>query len=112
MSGMPVPQSQPPQQANIQSITDLFGSAPPSQVSTPPPSSFAQVPPQPARSTPDPFAALSSPAPRTASPMNFQQSIKPQSTGGSGTADLLGSSAPAPAPTSNLAHSSTTDAND
>lgn len=107
LSGMSVPKPQVQPQAAVQSINDLFKSLPnsgtPSQTSSPKPSaSFAQPPPQASRSTPDPFAALSSPAPRQASPMHFQQSVKPQSTA-SGAVDLLGGT---PAPTSHLAQSS------
>ncbi|KAF1956514.1 VHS-domain-containing protein [Byssothecium circinans] len=115
MSGIAVPQSQAQYQNAAKSITDLFGAAPssgpPSQSSTPAPSAFAQPPPQKSR-TPDPFAALSSSTPRQASPMHFQQSINPQSSG-SGSIDLLGGAAPipSPAPSSSLAQS-TTDTND
>lgn len=113
-------QSQSQYQNAAQSINDLFGSSnsgPSSKPASPLPPVFSQPPPQPARSTPDPFAALNSPAPRQVSPMQFQQSIKQQPTG-SGAIDLLGDStftAPAPAhpaPTSNLAQSSTAAAND
>ncbi|CAI6338899.1 unnamed protein product [Periconia digitata] len=107
LSGAPVPQSQTQYQNTAKSITDLFGSTsnsgPSSQISSPLPPSIAHPPPQPAR-TPDPFASLSSPAPRQASPMHFQQST------GSGTIDLLGGSSPAPPST--LAQSSTADAAD
>lgn len=73
------------------------------QMSSPPAPSFSQPPPsQPARSTPDPFSQFTSPAPRQASPFQFQQSINPQS---SGAADLLGGG---PArPPSGLAQSTT-----
>lgn len=114
LSGMPVPQSPPPQQqqATNQSIVDLFGSTsnsgPSSQISSPLPSARPQIPVQPAR-TPDPFAALNSPTPRQGSPMHFQQSIKSQPPA-SGSVDLLGGAIPAP--TSNLAQSSTSAAND
>ncbi|PSN62469.1 ADP-ribosylation factor-binding protein-like protein GGA1 [Corynespora cassiicola Philippines] len=108
LSGAGVPQQQ---QTSNQAITALFNSGPPSQVSSPPPPPFiSQPPPQAARSTPDPFAALASPAPRQASPFQFQQSIKPQSTGSSAI-DLLGGG-PAPAAPSNLAQSTTSAAND
>lgn len=114
LSGMTVPQQpqaqQPPaQQSTLDILGGFTNSGPPSQISSPTPSTFAHAPPpQAARSTPDPFASLSTPGPRQASPFQFQQSIKPQPTGGSssGTADLLGGLG-APAPSSNLAQSST-----
>jgi hypothetical protein len=109
LSGMAVPQQPQTQQSTLDILGGFSNSKPPSQVPSPAPSSFAQAPPpQAARSTPDPFAALSSPGPRQASPFQFQQSIKPQPTGGSssGTADLLGGLG-SPAPSSNLAQSST-----
>jgi ADP-ribosylation factor-binding protein GGA len=110
---MPVPHSQAQHQAAAQSINDLFKSLPsssaPSQVPSPLPSNPVPQPlPRAAQSTPDPFAALTSPAPRQASPMHFQQSIKPQTTGNAAI-DLLGGT---PAPTSNLAQNSTTAAAD
>ncbi|KAF2634218.1 ADP-ribosylation factor-binding protein GGA1 [Massarina eburnea CBS 473.64] len=110
MSGTSAPQSQAQYKNTAKSITDLFNSAPINAV--PSPISVAQPPPQPAR-TPDPFAALSSPGPRTASPMHFQQSIKPQSTG-SGSIDLLGGAAPTPshAPSSSLSQSTTANDDD
>lgn len=61
---------------------------------------------QPSRSTPDPFAALTSPGqiPRQASPFQFQQSVKSSA----GTADLLGGGiASAPRPSSSLAQATT-----
>lgn len=114
---MSVPQPQIQQPSAPQSNIDLFGgitsSGTPSQVSSPPPSTFSQAPPTQPSKSPDPFAALSSPAPRQASPFQFQQSIKPQPpASSSGTVDLLGVGGPTPAPSSNLAQSSTTAAND
>jgi ADP-ribosylation factor-binding protein GGA len=110
---MAVPQSpHVPQQQSTAQIVDLFGSSSNSgsaqQTPSPLPSARAQPPPQPAR-TPDPFAALNSPTPRQGSPMNFQQSVKPPHVA-LGTVDLLGGAIPAP--TSNLAHSTTAAAND
>ena len=117
LSGMPVPQSQPqpaPSQPNYDLLGGLTNSGPSSQISSPPPPAIShQAPPQAARSTPDPFASLTSPAPRQASPFQFQQSVKPQhSSTGSGSADLLGVGSPAPAPTSTLAQSTSTTAAD
>lgn len=111
---MPVPQSPPlpQQQSAAQSINDLFGSLSNSgssqQIPSPLPSARGQPPPQPAR-TPDPFAALNSPTPRQGSPMHFQQNIKP-TPAASGSVDLLGGAIPAP--TSNLAQSTTATTND
>lgn len=116
LSGVSVPQPQIQQQAAPQSGFDLLGgvtnSGPPSHVSSPPPPiNVRGTTAQSARSTPDPFAALTSPAPRQASPFQFQQSIHPQPSGTtSGTADLLGVGAPAPS--SNLAQSSTAASHD
>ncbi|RAR09563.1 adp-ribosylation factor-binding protein gga1 [Stemphylium lycopersici] len=109
MSGMGVPQSQAPQKASNQAITDLFNAGPKSsqsQVASPSSSTFSPPPPQPAR-TPDPFAALAS-TPRQASPFQYQQSVKPPAPA-SGTVDLLGGDVTAP--TTNLAQS-TSAAND
>lgn len=114
LSGMAVPQSpaHPQQQTTAQSIVDLFGptsnSAASQQTPSPLPSTRGQPLPQPAR-TPGPFAALNSPTPRQGSPMNFQQSVKPPPQT-SGTVDLLGGAIPAP--TSNLAQSTSAAAND
>lgn len=110
MSGMPVPLHQGQQRTSAQQITDLFAKAPspaPAQISTPPPLAFSPPTVQPARS-PDPFAALSS-TPRQGSPFQYQQSVKPP-TAASATVDLLGGAIPAP--TSNLAQSTTSAAND
>jgi ADP-ribosylation factor-binding protein GGA len=112
MSGMPVPRSQTPQKVSNQAITDLFASGPTStpstpQIVSPPPSTKSSVPAQPPRS-PDPFAALTS-TPRQGSPFQYQQSIKAQTTG-SAAVDLLGGDMTAPS--SNLAQSSTSAAND
>lgn len=110
MSGMAVPQSQAPQKASNQAITNLFTAGPkPSQppVASPPLSTFSTPPPQPAR-TPDPFAALAS-TPRQASPFQYQQSVKPPAPA-SGVVDLLGGGASAP--TTNLTQSTTNAAND
>lgn len=106
---MGVPQSQAPQKASNQAITDLFNAGPKSsqsQVASPSSSTFSPPPPQPAR-TPDPFAALAS-TPRQASPFQYQQSVKPPAPA-SGTVDLLGGDVTAP--TTNLAQS-TSAAND
>lgn len=79
-------------------------------MSSPPPAPYSQPAPRPsARSTPDPFAALASSTPRQASPFQFQQSIKPPQQP-SGAVDLLGVGSPAPS--SNLAQSTTSAAND
>jgi ADP-ribosylation factor-binding protein GGA len=107
LSGVPVPQSQSQQKkTSAQQINDLFAST---QTPTPPPaqSAFSQPSVQPARS-PDPFAALAS-TPRQGSPFQYQQSIK-QPSSASATVDLLGGAIVAP--TSNLAQSSTSAAND
>jgi ADP-ribosylation factor-binding protein GGA len=109
---MPVPRSQTPQKVSNQAITDLFASGPSStpstpQIVSPPPSTKSSVPAQPPRS-PDPFAALTS-TPRQGSPFQYQQSIKTQTTG-SAAVDLLGGDMTAPS--SNLAQSSTSAAND
>jgi ADP-ribosylation factor-binding protein GGA len=109
LSGMPVPQAQQ-KKTSAQQINDLFASTKaltPQQISTPPPSAFAQPSIPPARS-PDPFAALTS-TPRQASPFQYQQSIK-QPPAPSAVVDLLGGAVPAPS--SNLAQSSTSAAND
>ncbi|KAF2018511.1 VHS-domain-containing protein [Aaosphaeria arxii CBS 175.79] len=95
LSGFSGQQAHNQQPGAAQSIVDLFGSGPPSQAASPLPvsaSSLTTAPSsQPARSTPDPFAALSSQAPRQASPFQFQQSIKSQpSPKPSGSVDLLG----------------------
>ncbi|KAF2871029.1 ADP-ribosylation factor-binding protein-like protein GGA1 [Massariosphaeria phaeospora] len=89
LSGVSAPQSRAQPTSASQSIQDLLNANRPSQVSSPPPPQYSQQRAQQARSTPDPFAALSSPAPRQASPYQFQQSIKPQTTG-PGSVDLLG----------------------
>jgi hypothetical protein len=68
---------------------------------------MSNVSTQPPRS-PDPFAALTS-TPRQGSPFQYQQSIKTQTTG-SAAVDLLGGDITAPS--SNLAQSSTSAAND
>jgi ADP-ribosylation factor-binding protein GGA len=106
---MSVPQPQVQQPPAPQSNVDLFGGIKspglPSQIK-PPTSNFPR-PLQAARSTPDPFAALTSPTSRQASPFQFQQSVKPQSTG---TVDLLGVGSPPPP--SNLVQNSTNTAND
>ena len=110
MSGMPVPRSQAQQKTSAQQINDLFASGPsptPPQISSPPPSAFSQPSIQPARS-PDPFAALAS-TPRQGSPFHYQQSVKPPSAA-SATVDLLGGAISTP--TSNLAQSSHSAAND
>ncbi|KAF2177913.1 VHS-domain-containing protein [Zopfia rhizophila CBS 207.26] len=112
LSGMSVPQPQIQQPSAPPPNYDPFGaitsSGPPSQVSSPPLSTFAQPPPtQPSRTTPDPFAALAPSTPRQGSPFQFQQSIKPQP---SGPSDLLGMGAPTPS--SGLAQSSSVAAND
>ncbi|KAF2278313.1 ADP-ribosylation factor-binding protein-like protein GGA1 [Westerdykella ornata] len=106
LSGVPVPQSQP--SPAPQSINDMFaglGTAPSSsQASSRPTAGPPST--QPARSSPDPFAALTSQTPRRASPFHFQQSIRPQAPSNeSGVVDLLGVSSPAPS--SNLAQSVT-----
>jgi ADP-ribosylation factor-binding protein GGA len=111
LSGVPVPHPQAQQKkASAKQITDLFASTqtpPPPQISSPQPSAFSQSLAQPARS-PDPFAALTS-TPRQGSPFQYQQSVKPPSSA-SAAVDLLGGAISAP--TSNLAQSSTSAAND
>ncbi|KAF2827433.1 ADP-ribosylation factor-binding protein-like protein GGA1 [Ophiobolus disseminans] len=111
LSGMPVPQSQAQQKkTSAQQINDLFASTQtptPPQMRTPLPSAISHGPVQPARS-PDPFAALTS-TPRQGSPFQYQQSVK-QPPPASATVDLLGGAITAP--TSNLAQSSTSAAND
>ncbi|KAI8939349.1 hypothetical protein NX059_003136 [Plenodomus lindquistii] len=105
LSGMPVPRSPAQQRTSAQAINDLFAAGPastPPQMSTPPPSNFAQPPVQPAR-TPDPFASLAA-APRQASPFQYQQSVQPPPPA-SAAVDLLGG-AIAP-PTTNTAQQST-----
>ena len=109
LSGMPVPQHQ---RASNQAITDLFASGPrstpPQQISSPPPSAaFSPGQAQPSR-TPDPFAALTSTS-RGGSPFQYQQSVKPPAHP-SAAVDLLGGEIFTP--TSNLAQSSTSAAND
>lgn len=110
LSGVPVPQQQ---KASNQAITDLFNAGP---RSTPPPQQFSSPSPsatfspglaQPPR-TPDPFAALTS-TPRQGSPFQYQQSVKPPAPA-SVAVDLLGGDISGP--TSNLAQSSTSTAND
>ena len=106
--GSPQSQSQP--KASTKQITDLFASTPKPSTPTivsPQPSNFTQSSFQPARS-PDPFAALSS-TPRQGSPFQYQQSVK-STPPPSATVDLLGGAIPTP--TSNLAQSSTSAAND
>ncbi|KAH3910778.1 hypothetical protein HBI56_188280 [Parastagonospora nodorum] len=111
LSGMPVPQAQSQQKkTSAQQINDLFASThnpTPPQISSPPPQALAQSSVPPARS-PDPFAALTS-TPRQGSPFQYQQSVKPPSAP-SATVDLLGGAVPAPS--SALAQSSTSAAND
>ncbi|KAJ4990724.1 VHS domain-containing protein [Stagonosporopsis vannaccii] len=110
LSGVPVPQQQ---KASNQAITDLFASGPrstppPQQITSPPPSAtFSPGPAQPSR-TPDPFAALASTS-RQGSPFQYQQSVKPPPPA-SAAVDLLGGDISGP--TSNLAQSSTSAAND
>lgn len=115
LSGVPVPQHQ---KASNQAITDLFASgsrsaSSPQQFSSPPPSAtfspatFSPAPAQASR-TPDPFASLTS-TPRQGSPFQYQQSVKPPAPA-AGTVDLLGGDISGP--TSNLAQSSTSAAND
>ncbi|KAF2086224.1 ADP-ribosylation factor-binding protein-like protein GGA1, partial [Saccharata proteae CBS 121410] len=71
---------------------NLF-STPPSQPTPPPASSaFSQPPIQHATKPSDPFAALSSPTVRTASPFQFQQSIKHSASPSGSLLDLAGSS--------------------
>jgi ADP-ribosylation factor-binding protein GGA len=111
LSGVPVPQSQPQQmKTSAQQINDLFASTQtptPPQAPSPAQSTISQPSFQPARS-PDPFAALAS-TPRQGSPFQYQQSVK-QPSAASATVDLLGGAIAAP--TSNLAQSSTSAAND
>ncbi|KAH7401442.1 VHS domain-containing protein [Pyrenochaeta sp. MPI-SDFR-AT-0127] len=108
MSGMSVPQSQAQQKASAKQITDLFTTSPtPPQISSPPPTVLTQPSIPPTRS-PDPFAALAS-TPRQGSPFQYQQSVKPPPPA-SAAVDLLGGAISAP--TSNLAQSSTSIAND
>ncbi|OCK86170.1 ADP-ribosylation factor-binding protein GGA1 [Lepidopterella palustris CBS 459.81] len=89
-SGMSSPPSQTQQFTVPKPNYDPFGTisssqppppamAPPAMSSTPSffPKAQSAQPQQPSRSTADPFAAFSSPAPRQASPFHFQQSIKP-----------------------------------
>ena len=110
LSGVPVPQHQ---KASNQAITDLFASgsrsaSSPQQFSSPPPSATFSPAPAPASRTPDPFASLTS-TPRQGSPFQYQQSVKPPAPA-AGTIDLLGGDISGP--TSNLAQSSTSAAND
>ncbi|KAH9879868.1 hypothetical protein J1614_001892 [Plenodomus biglobosus] len=110
MSGMPVPRSQAQQRASAQAINDLFAASPaptPPQISTPPPSTFAQAPAQPVR-TPDPFASLAA-APRQASPFQYQQSVKSPPPA-SAAVDLLGGAIATP--TSNVVQESAADDDD
>ena len=112
LSGVAVPQSNYPQPSTPQLINGLFGGVPntvsPPQITSPSIPSYSQpVSKRSARSTPDPFASLASSTPRQASPFQFQQSIRPQN---SGSVDLL--DVGVPPPSSNLAQSSTSDAND
>jgi ADP-ribosylation factor-binding protein GGA len=111
LSGVPVPQSQAQQKKpSVQQITDLFASTRTSaapQSLSPAPFPISQPLVQPARS-PDPFAALTS-TPRQGSPFQYQQSIQ-QPSSASTTVDLLGGAIPAPS--SALAQSSTSAAND
>lgn len=109
LSGMAVPQQQ---KASNQAITDLFAAGPrstppPQQISSPPSATFSPGPAQPSRN-PDPFAALTS-TPRQGSPFQYQQSVKPPAPA-SAAVDLLGGEVAAP--TSNLAQTSTSAAND
>lgn len=109
LSGMPVPSAQQ-KKASAQQITDLFSSPQTQtqpQIKSPTPSAFSQPSVQPARS-PDPFAGLTS-TPRQGSPFQYQQSVKPPSSAPAAV-DLLGGALSAP--TSNLAQSSTSVAND
>ena len=85
-SGMSSPPPQNPQSTVPKPNYDPFGSIsssqPPLQQSVASPSSFfpqtqPQQTQQPLLSSVHPFAALSSPAPRQASPFQFQQSVKP-----------------------------------
>ncbi|KAF2752035.1 VHS-domain-containing protein [Sporormia fimetaria CBS 119925] len=101
LSGIPVPQAQTsPSPQSMPGLGDIF-SGPSSKVSSPRP----QPPAQPTRSTPDPFASLTSQTPRQASPFPFQQSIKSPQPATTTSVDLLdvgppaSSSAPQPAPT-------------
>lgn len=106
MSGMPVPRSQSQQRTSAQAINDLFAAGPastPPQISTPPPSTFAQPPAPPARAS-DPFASLAA-APRQASPFQYQQSVKPPQSA-SASVDLLGGAVASP--TANVVQESST----
>lgn len=110
---MSVPQSQAQhKKTSAQQINDLFSSTqtptPPPQLTSPLPSTLSQASVQPARS-PDPFAALAS-TPRQGSPFQYQQSIKQAPPPASATIDLL--SGVVSTPSSNLAQSSTSVAND
>lgn len=110
MSGMPVPRSQAQHRTSAQAINDLFAASPaftPPQISTPPPSTFAQAPAQPVR-TPDPFASLAA-APRQASPFQYQQSVKSPPPA-SAAVDLLGGAIATP--TSNMVQESAADEDD
>ncbi|OCL15288.1 ADP-ribosylation factor-binding protein-like protein GGA1 [Glonium stellatum] len=108
-SGISSPPSQNQQSAVSKPNYDPFGSIsdsqPTLQQTVAPSSYFSQTQPQNTqqllRSSADPFAALSSPAPRQASPFQFQHSVKPTAPPPSSSALLgLGSS-------SNLGQSST-----
>jgi hypothetical protein len=110
LSGVPVPQQQ---KASNQAITDLFASgsrsaSSPQHFSSPPPSAMFSPAPAQASRTPDPFASLTS-TPRQGSPFQYQQSVKPPAPA-AGTIDLLGGDSSGP--TSNLAQSSVSAAND
>jgi hypothetical protein len=98
VSSPPPPQSQPSQSTIPQPNYNPFGSIASSQPPPPPmsPPFFSQpqiIQPQqppPRHSAADPFASLSSPAPRQGSPFQFQQSIKPSATPSATPNDLLG----------------------
>ncbi|KAF2814267.1 ADP-ribosylation factor-binding protein-like protein GGA1 [Mytilinidion resinicola] len=101
-SPAPPPQPQQPPSTIPQPNYDPFGSISSSQPPPPPmsPPSFFSQPqitqpqqPLPRQSAADPFAALSSPAPRQNSPFQFQQSIRPSATPAASN-DLLGLGTP------------------
>ncbi|KAF4306075.1 VHS domain-containing protein [Botryosphaeria dothidea] len=105
-SGLPPPQTTSPQ-PNYNAFAGLGG---PSSVSQPTPpqqtSMFSPPPQQAPQKSVDPFASLASP--RTGSPFQFQQSIKPAASPSSALFDLGGTSTPslaapaaAPAPAAN-----------
>ncbi|KAL1642788.1 ARF-binding protein [Diplodia intermedia] len=96
LGGGPPPSQPTPPQPKYNAFAGLGGSSlapqptPPQQASM-----FSPPPQQPPQKSADPFAALATP--RTASPFQFQQSVRPAASPTSALFDLGGTSTPPPA---------------